>query len=74
MLKQAFNTDQAVICTAIDSYLVGLYPIAVTPNLADDFDLESIHVDLNAPEDMHIHYRPCHISTIVAKPIEPAIG
>lgn len=74
MLKQAFNIDQAVACTAIDSHLVGLYPIAVTPNLADDFDLESIHVDLDVSEDMHIHYRPCHISTIGAKAIEPAIG
>lgn len=74
MLKQAFNIDQAVICSAIDSHLVGLYPIAVTPNLADEFDLESIRVDLDAPEDMHIHFRPCHISAIGAKPIEPALG
>lgn len=74
MLKQAFNIDQAVICTAIDSDFVGLYPIAVTPNLADDFDLESIRVNLDDPEDMQIHFRPCHISAIGAKPIEPALG
>ena len=67
MIRRSF----ALPLTAI---LLGFIQIAVTPNLADDFDLESIHVDLDAPEDMRIHYRPCHISAIGAKPIEPAIG
>ena len=74
MLKQAFNIDQAVICTAIDSHCVGLYPIFDVPYLADELELESIRVDLDDPEGMHIHFRPSHISAIRAKPIEPSLG